>query len=59
MLTCFYEIICELQLQPCFRRAAKGLRQSNGHVWADTGLCVDDVVQRLTGNAKHLCTGRN
>src|SRR5580700_7079346 len=48
------EIISQLHPQPGFGRAAKGLREADGHVRADARLAVNDVVERLAADAENL-----
>lgn len=48
------EIIGKLHPQPRFRCAAKGLREADRHLRADPRLAVDDVVERLSGDAQDL-----
>ena len=50
------KIIWEVHLRSRLGRAAKCFCQANGHFRADAGLAIDDVVQRLPGDTKQLCS---
>ena len=49
------DVIGKLHLQPRLGRAAECFCQPNGHFRADTGLAVDDVVERLPRDSEQLC----
>ena len=46
------QIVVHLQLQPAFRRAAKGLRQTHGHFRRDAGMPIEQQRQRLAADAQ-------
>src|SRR3984957_267884 len=48
------EIVGKLHPQPRFRRAAKCLGETYRHLGADPRLSVQNVVERLPGDAKDL-----
>ena len=51
------QVVVGLHLQPGVRRPAEDLLKADGHVGADAGLLVDDVIQGLAADAKDLgCT---
>jgi len=48
------EIVGELHAEPGLGRAAEGLRQPDGHLWANARLAVNDVVESLPADAENL-----
>src|ERR1035438_2184117 len=48
------QVIVQLQAEPEFRRAAKGLCKPYCHLWRNSSLPVDQVVQCLARHAEAL-----
>jgi hypothetical protein len=47
------EVVSKLHAQPRFFGAAERFREADGHLRADAGFSVDDVVQRLPSDAEN------
>src|ERR1017187_10427593 len=49
------EVVRKLHAQPRLLSAAERFGQPDRHLRADAGLAVDDVIERLPGDAENLC----
>src|SRR5580658_4107315 len=48
------QIVGKLHPQPGFRSAAKGLREADRHLRADSRLAMNNIVERLPANAENF-----
>src|SRR5205814_9114648 len=53
------EIVFHLNTRPCFRSAAEGLGETNGHFWRDSGTAIDQFRQGFARDTQCPCGCRD